>query len=277
MAELGQLKTLEVWNRSLGMDELVGSIEDSTERKRDVEQLRSVRGVDELVGAINDPGLRERAVQVLRKARGKSIAEAIFPKQTVLKGGRPVIKDEPPTIFHPKGLTLGEIPQVFRGLMAAYRASLPSSSQSLLDQFRLRDAAFLCRPEREGPCSLRPRREVRQGAGGHREGEVTRSRARERRVPRSCHALGPVASCHVHSCRPGHRRGTEVPQGCEANGIEKPILELLDIDRETELDLTTDGERLIIAPVRKGRRERVRDSLARAFVAHDRSLRKLAR
>jgi len=142
MAELGQLKTLEVWNRSLGMDDLVGSIEDSTERKRDVEQLKSVRGVDELVGAIDDFGLRERAVQVLRKARGKSIAEDIFPKQTVLKGGLPVIKDEPPTIFHPKGLTLGEIPQVFRGLMAGYRASLPSSSQSLLDQFRLRDAAF---------------------------------------------------------------------------------------------------------------------------------------
>jgi hypothetical protein len=28
--------------------------------------------------------------------------------------------------------------------------------------------------------------------------------------------------------------------------IEKPILEILDIDRETELDMRTDGERLII-------------------------------
>ena len=33
--------------------------------------------------------------------------------------------------------------------------------------------------------------------------------------------------------------------------IEKPILELLNIDRDTELELTTDGDRLIIEPVRE--------------------------
>ena len=59
--------------------------------------------------------------------------------------------------------------------------------------------------------------------------------------------------------------------------IEKPILELLDIDRDTELDMKTDGDRLIIAPVRKGKKDRVRVALARALVAHDQSLRKLAR
>jgi antitoxin MazE len=32
--------------------------------------------------------------------------------------------------------------------------------------------------------------------------------------------------------------------------IEKPILELLDITKDTELEVTTDGERLIIEPVR---------------------------
>ncbi len=59
--------------------------------------------------------------------------------------------------------------------------------------------------------------------------------------------------------------------------IEKPILELLAITRETELDMTTDGDRLIIAPVRKSKRERVKASLARAMEAHDQSLRKLAK
>jgi antitoxin component of MazEF toxin-antitoxin module len=59
--------------------------------------------------------------------------------------------------------------------------------------------------------------------------------------------------------------------------IEKPILELLDITRETELDMTTEGGRLIIAPVRGSKRDRVKASLARALVAHDESLRKLAR
>jgi len=59
--------------------------------------------------------------------------------------------------------------------------------------------------------------------------------------------------------------------------IEKPILELLDFTRDTELDVTTDGERLIIARVGKSKRARVKASLARAMDAHDESLRKLAK
>jgi antitoxin component of MazEF toxin-antitoxin module len=58
--------------------------------------------------------------------------------------------------------------------------------------------------------------------------------------------------------------------------IEKPILELLDIDRETELDMRTDGERLIIEPVRSAKRA-VKGSVRRAMTAHDATLRKLAK
>jgi len=59
--------------------------------------------------------------------------------------------------------------------------------------------------------------------------------------------------------------------------IEKPILELLDIDRETELDMRTDGERLIIEPVRSAKRGKVKASVRRAMTAHDATLRKLAK
>jgi antitoxin component of MazEF toxin-antitoxin module len=59
--------------------------------------------------------------------------------------------------------------------------------------------------------------------------------------------------------------------------IEKPILELLDIRRDTELEMKTDGQRLIIEPVRKSKRQRVKAALGRALVAHDESLRKLAK
>jgi antitoxin component of MazEF toxin-antitoxin module len=59
--------------------------------------------------------------------------------------------------------------------------------------------------------------------------------------------------------------------------IEKPILELLDIHRDTELEMKTDGQRLIIEPVRKNKKQRVKAALQRALVAHDESLRKLAR
>ncbi|MBI5546669.1 MAG: AbrB/MazE/SpoVT family DNA-binding domain-containing protein [Deltaproteobacteria bacterium] len=59
--------------------------------------------------------------------------------------------------------------------------------------------------------------------------------------------------------------------------IEKPILELLNIDRETELELHTDGTRLIIEPAREGRRKRVAAATARVMKAHDATLRRLAK
>ena len=59
--------------------------------------------------------------------------------------------------------------------------------------------------------------------------------------------------------------------------IEKPILELLDIDRETELEMTTDGERLIIEPIRSAKRAKVKAAVQRAMVSHDATLRKLAK
>ena len=62
--------------------------------------------------------------------------------------------------------------------------------------------------------------------------------------------------------------------------IEKPILELLNITRDTELEVTTDGSRLIIEPVRtgeaEGQRERVRAATKRVMKNHDPTLRRLA-
>lgn len=60
--------------------------------------------------------------------------------------------------------------------------------------------------------------------------------------------------------------------------IEKPILELLDIDRETELEMRTDGERLIIEPVRKGgRRPRVAKAIGEVLSKHSETMKKLAK
>ncbi len=58
--------------------------------------------------------------------------------------------------------------------------------------------------------------------------------------------------------------------------IEKPILELLKIDRDTELELTTDGERLIIEPVRTNKKS-LRDSAEKVMKKHDSTFRKLAK
>lgn len=58
--------------------------------------------------------------------------------------------------------------------------------------------------------------------------------------------------------------------------IEKPILELLRIDRNTRLEITTDGQSLIITPVRGARRERLERVADGIMDRHDETFRKLA-
>jgi len=59
--------------------------------------------------------------------------------------------------------------------------------------------------------------------------------------------------------------------------IEKPILELLDVTRDTEIDMTTDGERLILTPVRKTRKQRVKAAMDEVLADHAPTFRKLAK
>ncbi len=59
--------------------------------------------------------------------------------------------------------------------------------------------------------------------------------------------------------------------------IEKPILELLDIDRDTELDMKTDGEKLVLVPIRKGKRQRVKEAMDAVMARHGETFRKLAK
>ena len=59
--------------------------------------------------------------------------------------------------------------------------------------------------------------------------------------------------------------------------IEKPILELLKIERDTPLEISTDGGRLIIEPVSKEeRKRRVKEASAWVMEKHKETLRKLA-
>lgn len=50
-----------------------------------------------------------------------------------------------------------------------------------------------------------------------------------------------------------------------------------DIDKDTELDMRTHGERLIIEPIRGARRAKVKAAAQRAMIAHDATLRELAK
>ena len=58
--------------------------------------------------------------------------------------------------------------------------------------------------------------------------------------------------------------------------IERPILDLLNIDRNTKLEVRTDGEALIIRPIRESHGARVQEATERLMQRHDGTLRKLA-
>jgi antitoxin component of MazEF toxin-antitoxin module len=59
--------------------------------------------------------------------------------------------------------------------------------------------------------------------------------------------------------------------------IEKPILELLDIDRDTEIEMQTNGKVIVLEPIRRSRRQRVVEAARRVMEAHAETFRKLGK
>jgi len=59
--------------------------------------------------------------------------------------------------------------------------------------------------------------------------------------------------------------------------LDRPVLELLQIDENTPLEITTDGNALVMTPVRGDKRSRVRESAAKMVKAHAKTLAKLAK
>lgn len=114
MAEFSQMKTLELWYRSMSAEELIAEL---------------------------PPALRKRVVKRIQKEQAKSRGEELFPKLAEHRGDVPVIKDLLPTIFHTEQNPPGEIQKVFRDAFAVYHGTLPHSYQTLLDRYELRDAA----------------------------------------------------------------------------------------------------------------------------------------
>ena len=59
--------------------------------------------------------------------------------------------------------------------------------------------------------------------------------------------------------------------------IDRPILELLGIDERTSLSISTDGQALVIVPVRdKKRRKRFEEALASSNRRYGKALKRLA-
>ena len=59
--------------------------------------------------------------------------------------------------------------------------------------------------------------------------------------------------------------------------IDEPVLALLRIDRDTMLDVSTDGDALVIRPLREAKDERVRAAALRVAEQHASAFEKLAK
>jgi uncharacterized protein (DUF2252 family) len=115
MAELSELKTLELWYRSLPAEELLAAL---------------------------PPKARKRLMKRIEKEQAKSRGEELFPKLAEQRGNVHLIKDQLPTIFHSKEIPPGEIPKVLRDALAEYRSTLPTAYHALLDRYELHDVAI---------------------------------------------------------------------------------------------------------------------------------------
>jgi len=114
LSEFSCLSNLEVWYASLDSSQVLNSFRSASRRAL----------------------MKDRA----RRARARTIADHDFPELTVLRNGRPVIRDNPPLIYHPQERILSS-PQSFRKAFQAYRETLSAERRTLLDRYQVMDVA----------------------------------------------------------------------------------------------------------------------------------------
>jgi uncharacterized protein (DUF2252 family) len=118
MIEYGKMTALDVWYASLDAEALLPTIRDAETRRRVTKRLA--------------------------RARERSALEDDFPELAHRPGGADaVIRDNPPTIFHPRGKSAREA--FYAGVpesLAQYKQSLLPSVRALLDRFQFKDMAI---------------------------------------------------------------------------------------------------------------------------------------
>jgi uncharacterized protein (DUF2252 family) len=116
MAEFAELRATEVWYSRIDTETLAASFTDKTSVAR----------------------FRKR----LAKATSQSAALDDFPKLAESQGGRPVIKDDPPLIYHHQMLDTPKIRSNIEAAYADYRKTLPDDRRVLLDRYQVADFAL---------------------------------------------------------------------------------------------------------------------------------------
>ena len=96
--------------------------------------------VEGLIDHFGDAETRRRLRRRITKVMQRDVVEDDYPKMVADNGGRPVIRENPPLIYHWSHLPSGDSPGLQK-TVAAYRATLPEDRQVLLDRYQLEDIA----------------------------------------------------------------------------------------------------------------------------------------
>lgn len=116
MARYSDMHVLEVWY-------------DSIDAEKEVEKMK-------------DEETRKRFKKRLAKARERSVLEHDFPELALSGGLHPVIKENPPLIFHQQEKGHEEYTAEFQQAFANYRETLQEDRRFLLDRYKVLDVAL---------------------------------------------------------------------------------------------------------------------------------------
>ena len=120
MIDYSSMRALDIWYDKIDLKHY-------TDRMGDPEVVKQVK---------------KRLKRRIEMEQSKSIPEFLYPKLVTHHGSKPMIKDEPPLIFHP---TVKQAPGVVNGyarVIDEYRSTLPDHLQILFDRFHYCDLAI---------------------------------------------------------------------------------------------------------------------------------------
>ncbi len=116
MAEFSELSELDIWYASIDSETLFSKIKD-----------------EETI---------ERVKKRLAKAREHNVLEHDFPQLASVTGGKPMIRDNPPLIYHPQSPDREELMTRVCASFEKYSDTLQADRKQLLSRFQLVDAAL---------------------------------------------------------------------------------------------------------------------------------------
>jgi uncharacterized protein (DUF2252 family) len=97
--------------------------------------------MDNMVACIKSRKWKKTVQRQIAKASRHTVAEHDFPKLASIKNGKVRIKDNPPLIFHQRGVGTAEYDRLVKDAFRCYRETLPDDLKTLLDRYEVKDVA----------------------------------------------------------------------------------------------------------------------------------------